>query len=181
MKLRIPIALVVAVGLAGSIGLAQQKPKFERVVTHWTGPFTLGSCGDFNILYDTEADEVDTFWPNQAAYWSCVDGNPTCPARWDYVVSRTGDQYYTDSVDHPTVLWGSPGAQEHSSIRYAADGTKTMDMWEGNLWRVNLPHYGLIFAQLGRLTFDEFGNLASASGQNQFFDQDFAALCNALR
>ena len=181
MKLRIAVATLLALGLAGSIGLAQNQPPFERVKTHWTGPFQLGSCGGFNILYDTAGDEVDTYWPSQAAYNRCSTEGENCPARWDYVVSRTGDIYYTDSPDHPTILSGSPGAQEHSSIRYAADGTPSMNMWEGNLWRVNLPHYGLIFAQVGRVTFDKDGNLASVSGHNMFFEQDFAALCEALK
>ena len=51
----------------------------------------------------------------------------------------------------------------------------------GDIWKIKLPGYGMIFHETGRTVFDlATFTIQRDTGHNQFNDQDFAALCEAL-
>jgi hypothetical protein len=163
MMRRYLLGVALALAVAGSVTFAQGKP--EQLRYRMAGEWQLGSCGDIPLIY--------TFDGTYHEVWSTdKDGTLTLIQNFHMVQ----DTYHLEGSDH--VLLGSPGVTETARVTDVGGPNETVKI-AGNLFRVNIPGYGLIFAQSGKVVFGPTGVISR--GHTDFWsDQDFDALCSYL-
>lgn len=167
---RVPAYIVLLVALLAVLtalpASAQKRTEIFKVPDVLVG-LTVGSCGDFDILSDWTALIHMTLHFDK-------DGN----------LIRTQNQYrligqsrYYNSTDPDVSILGGPGEVQP----YSLDVASNILSYSGNVWKIKLPGYGMIFHETGKTVIDLTTNtILRDTGQNQFNDQDFAALCEAL-
>lgn len=167
---RVSAHVVVLVALLAVVtalpASAQKRTEILKVPDVVVGA-TVGSCGTFDILSDWTALIHITLHFD-------TDGN----------LVRTQNQYrligqsrYYNSTDPDVSLLGGPGEVQACSFDVASN----IFSYSGNVWKVRLPGYGMIFHETGKTVINLTTNtILRDTGQNQFNDQDFAALCEAL-
>jgi len=94
------------------------------------------------------------------------------------IVTSTGGAFVT--------TWSANGITATSRgtpviiIVYNADGSVQTATNVGLILNFVVPGTGSVFAQTGKLVFDDEGNIIFQAGQNQLVEGDTAALCAAL-
>jgi hypothetical protein len=176
VRLRIAVAIVIAVALAGTIGFAQGQGRVE----HWEETFTvdgqfMGPCGDFVILsrYSAHAAYTDLY---------AKDGQLVQTIARVQGMGRSV-YFLAESVDNKVplndkVVMGVPHETEVDRWEYL----ENLIYVKGSIFQATLPHYGRIFSQTGLVVLDmtTFEPLFT-SGHNQYLEQDVAALCDYLK
>jgi hypothetical protein len=177
VKFRMVVAVVIAIVLAGTIGLAQGKARTEKFEGD---PFLnlgyfIGSCSPtVDVLNDAKLQITSTLH---------YDKDGVLVKEIDYVHLLEPDAYYL--ANHATgvringnTLYGNPGEHEVDHYSFLLG----VMSFTGPAFRVTVPGYGTIFAETGHAirvlpTWDWVAN----TGWNGFQDQDVAALCDYLK
>jgi hypothetical protein len=172
MKKRIVVAVAIALLVAGSVTFAQQQGRAETyrfTLTETAMP--LGSCGDFNIVWD---DVVSIHGVLK------FDKNGD-PVKRVEILKIIGQAVYYNSSNPDKFILGGPGEGMPATYMYE-DGVPTLILFKGLLWKVMLKGYGHILMETGYQEIDlQTGELLVATGHNQVQDQDLAALCDYLK
>ncbi len=158
--LALAFATVPAVEAAGRTEVVKNIP--DVVVG-----FTVGSCDGFDILSDWAAVMQITLHYDK-------DGSLV---RQGFQWRVLGQSRYYSSADPTLEIRGGPGEAQAGSFDFV-NGTV---VYSGNVWKIRLPGYGAFFHETGRTVLDlATFTIQRDTGKNQFNDQDFAALCEAL-
>ncbi len=146
---------------------ADRRAEVVRNVPDPVVGINLGSCGAFDILSD---------WNGllQFTYFTDGDGNLV---RQHIRYRVVGSSRYYNSVDPTIGVAGGPG--EIQNNRW--DFTDNTAVFSGVAWKITVPGYGAILFETGKTVLDltTFA-IIHDTGQNQFNEQDFAALCGVL-
>ena len=172
MKKRVVVAIAVALLVAGSATFAQHQGRTEqfRFTVTDTG-LLLGSCGDFDILWD------DVLLLSGSLRY---DKNGVLVKELDHF-NILGQTRYYNSEDRDKFVLGGPGEVENDHVVYV-DGTAALNLFSGLSFKVVLKGYGAIFLQTGHTVYDlQTGEVLFQAGHSAYFDQDLAALCDVLR
>ncbi len=164
---------VVFLFLAG-LGFGQTQGRVEpfRFINTDTAVF-LGSCSDgFDIYFDDVA-----LWHGLVRYDQ--NGNPVEEILH---IKLLGQTIYYNSTDPDKFVLGGPGENQVARYIILEDGTAALDLISGLTFKVVLKGYGPAFFETGHLILDlQTGEILFKAGPSQYADQDFAALCNALK
>jgi len=129
----------------------------------------IGTCDGFDILSDWSALQQLTLHYDK-------DGNLV---REGFHYRLLGQSRYYNSTDPSVGVLGGPGEVNPGSFDFVNNTLVS----SGDSWKIKLPGYGTIFHETGRTVFDMSTSpwtIVRDTGHNQFNDQDFAALCEAL-
>jgi hypothetical protein len=127
----------------------------------------VGNCGDFEVW------ERYTEWGHGVRIYD-KDGR-TVRQLLNTSFDRTNTYYNASNPD--LFLVGSPGEGQNFRIEYE-DGIMYMS---GLFTKIVIPGYGHILMETGLAAFDLLtGELLRDTGQSQWFDRDFEALCDFL-
>jgi len=179
MRLRMIVAVVVAVMLAGTLGFAQSKARavHKEFTTDWEGVFVSTCINDhgetFDVMNRFETSVKETTIYDKKGQIVQVVRN----------VKFTTDIFW-NSLEPNKSLRGGPG--ENEEIRWTYEDGKIVLMHQsGAIIRVNLRGYGPIYFETGHARVDSnTGEVYFNSGWNHYWDGDPAAaeaLCNALK
>lgn len=155
--------------LAGSVVFAAGNGRTEVIkkIPDVVVGAPIGSCGAFDILGD---------WVGLRQLTLLYDKNGVL-VREGFHYRVIGQSRYYNSTDPSVEVLGGPGEVNPGSYNFV-NGTLVSS---GDIWKIKLPGYGVIFHETGRTVFDlATFTIQRDTGQNQFNDQDFAALCEAL-
>ena len=179
MRLRMIIAVVVAVMLAGTLGFAQSQGRavHKESTGAWEGVFVSGCINDYGETFDVmnrfETSVKDTTIYDKKGQIAQVVRS----------IKFTTDIFW-NSLEPEKSLRGGPGEGEELRWTYE-DNVMVLMHQSGAIVRVNLRGYGPIYAETGHArvdpnTYEVYFN----SGWNHYWDGDPAAaeaLCNALK
>ncbi len=173
MRGRIVVAVaIVALLFAGGTARTQTQGRVEpyQFTVTDTGLF-LGSCGDFDILWDDVARVSGVLQYD-------IEGVPVRDVRHLKIIGQT---VYYNSLDPEKSVRGGPGELDNTRIVYV-NGVPALDFETGLAFKVMLQGYGPIFIQTGRTIFDiATGAALFSAGPDAFLTQDLDAMCHALR
>jgi hypothetical protein len=173
---RFPVAVVVAVLLAGTIAFAQGKGR----VVKWTwgpltGTFFVGACEGFQIWEDVA--QTNTYIDRYDASGTLVQSI----VHADFF----SDRFYNNSVDGNEV-YAVGGERQNNRVfdQPVYDGATPVEGVQqgmGPMYQITVPGYGKILGQSGMYVYDyRTGNFVS-HGPSQVNDGDLAALCDYLK
>lgn len=148
-------------------GLAADRRTDISVVPDNVVGVAIGSCIGFDVLAD---------WTAEFRTVAVVDkaGNP---AQEQLVYRVTGRTTYYNSLQPDKLLYGGPGEGQAAHLNYV-NGSVVVSALQ---WKVVVPGVGPIFMDAGEITFDlATGAITHAGGHHQYYEGDFAALCQAL-
>ena len=177
MTRRFPVAVVVAVLLAGTIAFAQGQGRVEkRTWNPLTGTFFLGACDGFEIWEDvaqtnTYIDRYDAsgtlvqsivhavFFSDR--FYNSVNGNEV------YAVGgeRQNNRFFDQPVYGPDGYTPAEGVQQGM----------------GPMYQITVPGYGKVLGQSGMYIYDYRTGKFVSHGPSQVNDGDLAALCDYLK
>ncbi len=169
MKQRTLVAVTFFLLLMSSFAFSQdngrtQKFSFPLTITG----YLMGHCGNFDVLTDYVILLSGTILYDKSGV----------PVQQIQKIRTLGESVYYNSTDPDKSVLGGPAEVEQDRI----DLVKGLIYLSGPSFKVRVPGYGLIFAQIGLSVYDlNTGQLLFNSGLNQLGDQDVAALCNYLK
>jgi hypothetical protein len=185
VKCRFPVAVAIAVLLAGTIGVAQKQGRVTETnsTTEYNYPFT--TC------YAGTADEfvINEKWVEVWRDMTRYDKNE--PTQIEQIVRtvRFPTDVLTNSVSGKT-LSGGPGLRAEVRVIYE-NGVPVSIASSGPIIRFNVPGYGHVFIETGHSVFnvviDDAGEhhlIVSNTGHNDYRDwapEALEAVCNALK
>ena len=179
MRVRMIVAVVVAVMLAGTLGFAQSQGRavHKEFTGGWEGAFVSGCINGYGETFDVmnrfETSVKDTTIYDKKGQIAQVVRK----------VKFTTDIFW-NSLEPEKSLRGGPGENEEIRWTYENDLVVLMHQ-SGAIIRINLRGYGPIYFETGHarvdpITYEVYFN----SGWNHYWDGDPAAaeaLCNALK
>ena len=179
MKLRMIVAIAVAIMLAGTLGFAQSQGRavHKEFTGAWEGAFVSGCINDYGETFDVmnrfETSLKDTTIYNKQGQIAQVVRS----------VKFTTDIFW-NSLEPEKSLRGGPG--ENQEVRWTYEnGEVVLLQQSGPTVRINLRGYGPIYIETGHARVDpNTGEVYFNSGWNHYWDGDPAAaeaLCNALK
>jgi len=177
MRVQRVLAIAVVSLFLVSLGFSQTQGRTE----HYRIPVTdtalyLGTCyagdpAEFDILFDDVA-----LIHGQVRYDK--EGNPVQEVNQLKIL---GETIYYNSTDADKFVFGGPGEGQENHLIYE-DGILALNLISGLSFKVVLKGYGPAFFQTGHKIFDiQTGETLFNAGPSQAVNQDFAALCNALK
>lgn len=159
-------ATVLAIGsISNALAVPPDKSYFGPLQVFG---FYVGSCETFDILSDFTYEGHVIFHYDR-------DGNIT---RANYHQSFTYSTYYNS--EFPDVrIEGGPGEGQNDLVVY--NGDAPFDIVTGPIIKINVPGWGVIFHQVGRLVVDlNTGEFLVQTGPQDWLNGNVDALCAAL-
>jgi hypothetical protein len=178
VKRRFPVAVAVAVLLAGTIAFAQGNGK----VTQYRDQFPVvgeyvGDCatdaGNFTVLTDYQASMRGTTFADASGH-----------IYREVQSFRIMSSVYYNASDHDKSLPGGPGENEQNQYAFDGNGLMIEHIFSGPAYKIIVPGYGPLFMETGHGRFVyENGAWVNKfnSGHNQKIDGDLVALCEFLK
>ena len=170
MKLRFAVAIAVAVVVAGTLGFAQEQrqviqERYPESETIW-----LTYCDAYSLLYEYDADVHELRSTDK-------DGNVTRIRN----IHTNEAMFYLYDGNHPSdrsiFLMAAPGVTQTERVTNLGAANEVYTI-TGDPARVNIPGYGLFFAQTGKTVFDLTGE--THRGHNDFFGGNYGPICGYL-
>jgi len=153
--------------VTATAGLAAARRADVQVVPDNVVGVAVGSCEGFDILADWTAEFRTIAVADQS-------GNP---AQEQLVYRVIGQTKYYNSLQPDKLLYGGPGEGQAAHLNYV-NGSVVVSALQ---WKVVVPGVGPIFLDAGEITIDlATGAITHAGGHHQYYEGDFAALCQAL-
>jgi hypothetical protein len=158
MLLTLGATLALMLALAGSASAA--KP--EVVTFHIEETQVVADCGDFEVRTDVVLDiRAIVFFDDEG---NADFARSHVQIHDFYYNSDTGEGFAETEVSNSVV--DLPSEEEITSV--------------GLRYHVTVPGEGLVLVDVGRLEFDENGEVVFAAGPHQVEEEDFDKLCAAL-
>jgi len=179
VRLRMIVAVVVAVMLAGSVGFTQGQGRAiqEKSTATWEGVFVPGCTDDYGNTFDV------------MNYYEATVRGTKIYNKMGQIAKEIKSYKFTydvfwNSLDPDKSLHGGPGENEEARWTYE-NGVRVTQQMSGAIVRINLRGYGPIYAETGHQRLDpNTYEVLFNSGWNSLFSGDAAAakaLCDALK
>ena len=165
-KLIISMFTVAVLAFMSAANAAGKPDTLRLGPLHFTDQ-PVADCGDFDVLVDYTLDALLTFYYDR-------DGNDWRFTRKLFL--ENGNSIFYNSNDPSYWLPGAPGQREIDTFKL--DRTMTMT---ANIFRVMLPGHGAIFLTAGRIIINEYREVIFQAGRSDYWNEDYDALCAALR
>ena len=173
MKLRIVIAVAVAVLLAGTTGFGQGQGRIERSEgTFAVQGQVMGPCGSAWVVaqYTVAWKQMDRYDNGGVLVESVIQNSAIGSSL--YYLGNEGDAAPSDAK----VVIGVPKEPENVRI----DWVKNILSDQGDIFHVTVPGYGTIFAAVGHAVYDMSTDPLTTLHSSPQYAGDVAALCDYL-
>ncbi len=162
--------MTVAVVVAGTLGFAQGQGQVVQERYPESGTISLTSCDAYSLLYEYDADVHELRSTDK-------DGNVTRIRN----IHTIEAMFYLYDSNHPSdrsiFLMAAPGVTQTERVTNLGTPNEVYTII-GDPARVNIPGYGLFFAQTGKTVFDPIRE--THRGHNDFFGGNYGPICEYL-